>query len=450
MSTSILLVDDDGNLLVLLTRFFERRGWTVSRASTGAGALEQFAVERPDVVLLDLNLPDTSGLPVLQRLREQDADVAIVMLTGHGDVEMAVETMRCGAENFLTKPFELEHLAAAVERAAEKVRLKRRNRFLAGETRGAGGSELGRSERMRGIADQVDSFARGDATVLLQGETGTGKGWVARRIHEQSPRAAAQFVEINCAGLSATFLDSELFGHEQGAHTDAKTSKRGLLEVAEGGTVFLDEIGDLATELQPKLLKVIETRRFRRLGGTRELTADIRVITATNRDLQGLVASGRFRQDLYFRLAVLPLVLPPLRERSPEDIVDLAYRTLAQLRRQVGSGPIRIADDALDRLLQHRWPGNIRELRNLLERILILNPHDEEVRPHHLPPDMRGGATALPDRAALTLQEVERRHIIRVLEQTVGNRSHAARQLGISRAALYDKLNRYSLHSVGR
>lgn len=450
MSASILLVDDDGGLLVLLTRFFEARGWAVSRAATGAGALEHFAAERPDLVLLDLDLPDTTGLPILQRLREQDEDVAIVMLTGHGDIETAVEAMRSGAENFLTKPFELDHLGAVVDRAAEKVRLKRRNRYLAGEAGAVAGGDLGPSELMRGIAEQVDRIAAGDATVVLQGETGTGKGWVARRIHDRSVRATAPFVEVNCAGLSATFLESELFGHEQGAFTDAKTRKRGLLEIAEGGTVFLDEVGDLAPELQPKLLKVIESRRFRRLGGTRELAADVRVIAATNQNLQELVASGRFRQDLFFRLAVLPLDLPPLRERAAEDIGQLSYGVLAELRRQIGAGPVRISDEALQMLLHHSWPGNIRELRNLLERILILNAGDEEIRPHHLPAEIRGAAAVPQDRDSLTLKEVERRHIIRVLEQTVGNRSHAARQLGISRATLYDKLDRYSLHSIGR
>lgn len=455
MSASILVVDDDGPLLSLLTGFFEKRGHTVFAAATGARALTRFEEDRPDLVLLDLELPDVSGIPVLQRLRQHDEDVVVIMLTGHGDIETAVEAMRSGAENFLTKPFELEHLAAVVERAAEKVRLKRRNRAL---SRAAGGTAqappgtaaLGTSTLMREIGGQVERIARSDGTVLLQGETGTGKGWLARRIHELSDRSADPFVEVNCAGLSATFLDSELFGHEQGAFTDAKSRKSGLMEIADGGTLLLDEIGDLAPELQPKLLKVLETRRFRRLGGTRELTADVRLIAATNHDLERLVAAGGFRQDLYFRLAVLPLELPPLRERSSEDIVDLAYGVLEELRRTVGHGPERINDDAMDRLTSHAWPGNIRQLRNVLERILILGADEDEIRLQHLPAELQSDIDAAPVAEPLTLREIERRAIIVALERTGGNRSGAARQLGISRAAFYDKLSRYGLQSAGR
>jgi DNA-binding NtrC family response regulator len=454
VSASILVVDDDGPLLSLLTRFFEKRGHTVFAAATGARALASFEEDRPDLVLLDLDLPDISGIPVLQRLRQQDEDVVVIMLTGHGDIETAVEAMRSGAENFLTKPLELEHLAAAVDRAAEKARLKQRNRALsravANGGQPPGTAALGGSTLMRKIGDQVDRIARSHGTILLQGETGTGKGWLARRVHELSDRADAPFIEVNCAGLSATFLDSELFGHEQGAFTDAKTRKSGLLEVAHGGTLLLDEIGDLAPELQPKLLKVLETRRFRRLGGTRELTTDVRLIAATNRDLEQLVDLGQFRQDLYFRLAVLPLELPPLRERDPDDIVDLAYAILEELRRDVGHGPRRIHDQALQRLTQHPWPGNIRQLRNVLERILILSTDDDEIRLHHLPPEVGLAPEAPHLDQAMTLKEMERRAIVVALERNDGNRSRTARQLGISRAALYDKLERYRLHDVGR
>ncbi len=452
MSRSILLVDDDAAVLSLLSRFFDGRGWAVFRAMTGAGALEQYDRERTGLVLLDLDLPDMSGLPVLERLRERDPDVTVVMLTGHGDIETAVEAMRIGAENFLAKPVELDHLGAVLDRAAEKLELRRRNRFLSGGLAADRGDEdLGSSPLMRELAGHVERVAGGDSTVLLEGETGTGKGWVARMIHDRSERSDAPFVEVNCAGLTATFLESELFGHEKGAFTDARTAKPGLFEVASAGTIFLDEIGDLAPELQPKLLKVLESRRFRRLGGTRELTVDVRLIAATNRDLQADVAAGRFREDLYYRLAVLPLRMPPLRDRTSDDIAALAYRVLHDLRRSVGAAPTRIGDDALEILCRHRWPGNIRELRNVLERIAILGDGADEIRAHHLPPEMRRGEAAVETGGeTLTLEEVERRHILRILEVNEGNRSRSARNLGISRATLYEKLDRYGLRTVGR
>ncbi len=450
--SSILLVDDDAAILDLLGRFFERRGWTVHASSTGTGALRDYEAERPDLVLLDLELPDLNGIPVLRRLLELDPDVTTIMLTGHADIDTAVEAMRLGAENFLTKPFELEHLAAVVERGEEKARLRRHNRVLSStDTRDGDAAELGVSPLMREIATRMDKIARGDGTVLLQGETGTGKGWVARRIHERSSRRGRPFVEVNCGGLSATFLESELFGHEKGAYTDARTRKDGLFEVANGGTIFLDEIGDLAPELQPKLLKVLEDRRFRRLGGTQELSVDVRLIAATNHEMKARVDAGTFREDLYYRLAVLPLELPPLRDRTHEDIATLVYTVLAELRPRINSGPSRIDDAALAALVRHRWPGNIRELRNLIERILILATDADEIRMGHLPPEIRGGEAHMESGdSPLTLEEIERGHVARVLEIHEGNRSRSARALGISRAALYDKMDRFGLRAVGR
>ncbi|MFW6330649.1 MAG: sigma-54 dependent transcriptional regulator, partial [Gemmatimonadota bacterium] len=357
--------------------------------------------------------------------------------------------MRLGAENFLTKPFELDHVGAVADRAREKASLRRHNRLLSDTGAPGSGEVLGVSTGMRELETRMERIARGDGTVLLMGETGTGKGWVARRIHERSSRRGRPFVEVNCGGLSATFLESELFGHEKGAFTDARTRKDGLFEVADGGTIFLDEIGDLDPELQPKLLKVLEDRRFRRLGGTRELSVDVRLVAATNHDLKRRVASGEFREDLYYRLAVLPLELPPLRDRSAEDIARLTYDTLAELRRRIKAGPERIDDRALAALVGYDWPGNIRELRNLIERILILASDENVLRVGHLPPEMRGNGAALRNERPLTLEDVERRHIARVLELNAGNRSRSARALGISRAALYDKMDRFGLRAVG-
>ncbi len=448
--SSILIVDDDPGIRDVLGRSFERWGWLVTTAATGGGGLDAYEAEAPDVVLLDLVLPDLDGIAVLRRLRERNPDVAVIMLTGHGDIETAVEAMQVGAENFLTKPFDLDHLSAVVDRTLEKVELRRRNRYLAGEREaGPALDALGASEGMKRLTAKLRRLAEGDTSVLLLGETGTGKGWVAQQLHRFSPRSGAPFVEVNCGGLTVTFLDSELFGHEKGAFTDAKERKRGLFEIAERGTVLLDEVGDLAPELQPKLLKFLETHQFRRVGGTRTLEVDVRLIAATNHDLERQAEDGRFRKDLYYRLAVMPVRLPPLRERAPEDIAALTYTLLKGLRDRVGSAPERISDEALDHLVRHPWPGNIRELRNVLERIVIMDPGTTEILPRHLPAELRrgdGGGNGPIE----TLEDVERRHIIRALERFGGNRSRTARSLGIARATLYEKIDRFGLKRIGR
>jgi DNA-binding NtrC family response regulator len=446
VTRSILLVDDDAEVLGVLARFFEKRGWSVTAAGTGRVAIELFDNDPADIVLLDLELPDTSGLELLQSMRVRDADAGVVMLTGHGDINTAVEAMRAGAENFLTKPVDFTHLEAGIERAYEKVELRRHNRLLSFRLGQAQGLEaLGASPAMVAIARQVELIASSDATALLTGETGTGKGFVAGLIHSLSSRSAAPMVEINCAGLTPTFLDSELFGHEKGAFTDAKTQKRGLFEVADRGTLFLDEIGDLASELQPKLLRVIESKRFRRLGGTRELHSDARLIAATNRDLEEAVRGRGFREDLYYRLAVFPLRLPALRERGREEILRLSAAMLREIHGRLGRGPGTVSPDAAELLLRYGWPGNIRELSNVLERAALLAPDAQELLPAHLPVELRAGSVGAwrAPEPTLPLAEVERMHIERVLAHCGGNRSLAARTLGISRATLYEKLRRY-------
>src|SRR5712691_5199580 len=323
MSDSVLLIDDDADVLRAVGDYFDRIGYEVGRAETAQAGLEAYDRLRPDVVILDLHLPDIGGLEVLERLRSKGASV--ILLTGQGDIDTAVRAMQLGAEHFLTKPVDMAHLAAAAARVSEKVRLRRQNMLLrVHEHLEEGPDSLGVSPTMQELARQLQLLATSDrTTVLLMGESGTGKGWAARMVHHLSPRAAGPFVEVNCAGLSATFLESELFGHEKGAFTDAKERRQGLFEIADGGTMFLDEIGDLAAELQPKLLKVLETKTFRRLGGTREITVDVRTVAATNHDLTGDVGVGRFREDLYYRLSVMPLHLPAVRERAREDRLAL-------------------------------------------------------------------------------------------------------------------------------
>ncbi|MGH7672923.1 MAG: sigma-54-dependent transcriptional regulator [Gemmatimonadales bacterium] len=446
MADTLLLVDDDAAVLRAIGEYFERIGYEVWREATGEQGLETFRRVRPDVVLLDLHLPDANGLVVLERLRGDNASV--ILLTGQGDIETAVRAMQLGAENFLTKPVDMVLLGAAMARVVDKVRLSRQNVLLRARDHEAEGlGSLGVSPAMRELAGQVELLAASErSTVLLQGESGTGKGWVARVIHNLSPRAQGPFVEVNCAGLSATFLDSELFGHEKGAYTDAKERKLGLFELADRGTIFLDEIGELAPELQPKLLKVLESKTFRRLGGTRELTVDVRLVAATNRDLVAEVEAARFREDLYYRLNVMPLTMPPVRERSREDRLALFTRLLTDLRAQLPGCPAECSAEALDRLLSAPWPGNVREMRNVLERAMIVSRGRPAIGVEHLPADLRQRAAAERRHQPQSLDEVERLHIERTLRQHGGNRTRAAQELGISRATLINKIKAYSLN----
>lgn len=454
MPRSILLIDDDPAILFLHSRYFQDEGWEVYRALRGEDGLELYSANLPDVVLLDLRMPGMSGFEVLEKLVSEEA--VVILLTGHGEIEDAVRAIKLGAENFLTKPATLPHLGALVARAAEKAELRRTNRLLAGRL-GAGreSTGLGRSPKMQAIARQVELLARSDdATVLLLGETGTGKGWLANLIHAQSSRARYPFVEINCAGLSAAFLDSELFGHEKGAFTDAKSMKRGLFEVAHRGTIFLDEVGDLAPELQPKLLKVLESKAFRRLGGTTEHRADVRLIAATNRNLEKEIQAGRFREDLFYRLNVLPIELPAIRERGTEDVLALAQSILQELGSRRGSGTVRFSDDALAMLVRFDWPGNVRQMRNVIERALILSAGADEIRPEHLA--LESHVTNTPAEcttkrfAGMTLHEMECRHIEHTLIAFGGNRTRSASALGISRATLHKKIRELKLDQAGR
>jgi DNA-binding NtrC family response regulator len=448
VSCTVLLVDDDPQILESIGSYLERTGYEVQLASTGGGGLALHESHGQDVVLLDLQLPDQSGLEVLEQLRTHDA--AVILLTGHGDIETAVRAMQLGAEDFLTKPVDMQHLSALIDRTAEKVRLRREvERLKSRYEPDLSPAGLGASPKMREIARQVALIAASDrTTVLLTGESGTGKGWVARLIHGLSRRAGRPFVDINCGGLSPTFLDSELFGHEKGAFTDAKEMKRGLFEVADSGTLFLDEIGELALALQPKLLRVLEVKSFRRLGGTLERTVDVRLIAATNRDLEAAVAERVFREDLFYRISVAVVHLPPLRERTREDRLTLLQWFLASLSHDFPGASSEISADALDRLASYVWPGNIREMRNALERALIM-ARGGRIRLEHLTSEIRGRRRGPAGRAASgqSLEQVERLHIERTLKKHGGNRTHAAEELGVSRATLIKKIKKYDLSS---
>jgi len=442
---TVLLIDDDPDVLRSVGAFLDRSGYEVLRAGTAGDGLASYDGRHPDVVVLDLHLPDRPGLEVLQQLRERDASV--VLLTGHGDVPTAVEAMQLGAENFLTKPVDMGHLVAAITRAAEKVRLRREVQALrVRNTPTAIDGFFGTSSKLRQLERQITLVAETDrTTVLLTGESGTGKGRVARLLHEASPRREGPFVDLNCGSFTGPLLANELFGHEKGAFTDARDAKAGLFEVAHRGTLFLDEIADLSLELQPTLLKVLETKRFRRLGGTREITVDVRLVAATNADLVEAVNAGRFREDLYYRLSVAVVHMPPVRDRPREDRLRLVQRLLAELAAEVPGAPAELATSALDRLLAYPWPGNVREMRNAMERAMIMAKGASAIGAEHLPADIRRGASGLSRHRPQTLKQGERLQVERALKAHRGNRTRAARELGISRVTLLKKIKEYEL-----
>ena len=453
MQRSLLVIEAEPALLRAIAASFAADGWRVVEACDGRSGLEAWERSRTDVVIVDAALSGFDGLQVLDVLRQRDPEAAVIFIGAEGDVPGAVDAMQLGALDVIARPVDLPRLADAVGRAWDRMRMRARNRSAierGGDAPGLGA--IGSSPQMRAIAAQIRAMAAGDAPALLLGESGSGKGWVAQMMHSLSPRSRGPFIEVNCASLTATFLESELFGHEKGAFTDAKSAKRGLFELAHGGTLFLDEIGELAPELQPKLLKVLERGRFRRLGGTHEIEVDVRVIAATNVEIERAVAEHRFRADLFYRLAVLPLTLPPLRERGRDEIADLTFSILAELRRRHRRGPAHIGADALAMVLRHPWPGNIRQLRNVLERVVLLSGDAEELCPAHLPPELHVApvhARSVVD-DDLSLAEAERLHIGRVLARCGGNRLQAARMLGITRSTLYKRLREYGLERIGR
>ena len=444
---SVLIVDDERSVTDSFAAVFEQQGnHTVTRAHTGADAIAAFETSQPDLVLLDLRLPDMSGVDVYARIRGHSP--VVIMLSGHGDSPLAIQALESGAENLLTKPVAPAHLAVAVERALEKVRLRQVNHYLS-ERRGvAVPFALGNSSVMRDLAAPVDVLAASDrTTVLLRGEAGSGKGRVAELIHARSPRKVEPFLEVNCASMTADALEVALFGMDAGAGQNGGEPHAGLFEVAERGTLFLDEIGEIGAHLQARLLRVFEDGTFRRVGGTRDIAANVRIVAATSRDLVTEVNEGRFREDLYYRLSVMPLYLPPLRARSREDLVELIGRIVDDLRPHLPSAPHSIDAEALDRLLGHSWTGNIRELRNVLERAMIVGRGAARMEVRHLPPDVRSSSLSeVEHHVPMTLDAVERAHIERSLAAHGGNRTHAAREMGISRATLIKKIKEYGLN----
>ena len=440
----VLFVDDDHALREVLKRELEDFGLDVSAFGEPLAALEHVARTPVDVALIDLRLPGLDGLELLQRLRAIDEALPVVMLTGHGAVREAVEAMRRGAHDFLTKPVSLEALERILTRAIAQRDLLQENRRLRRLTDTDEGEAriLGDSEPIRALRELIERVAPSAASVLVLGESGTGKELVARAIHARSPRAARPFVVVHCGAIPENLVESELFGHERGAFTGAFATRRGLLETSAGGTCFLDEIAELTPPLQAKLLRALQERAVRRVGGNEAIPVDVRILAATNRDLHALVPTGEFRDDLYYRLNVVTIAVPPLRERGT-DIPLLAQHFLEKFAAETGRSVKHLAPETLALLASYQWPGNVRELEHAIERAVAL-ASSEALLPEDLPPHVRqepAPAPRLPG-TGMTLDEVKRWYIHKVLDETGGNKVRAAELLGINRRTLYRILER--------
>ncbi len=466
MKPVILLVDDEDTIRLFLEKTLREEGYEALTAATGEEALKIAMNELPDLMLLDLKLPDINGIEILKRIKEEIPEVCVIMLTAFGDIETAVSAMKKGAFDFVSKPVNLEQLLMTVQKGLESQKLTRElfqlrrrvkldldKNFIPGE-----------SQQMKEIYEVVKRVAVSDTTtVLIQGESGTGKEIIATMIHKYSPRKDKPFLEINCASLPEELLESELFGHEKGAFTDAKSQKIGLLELANKGTLFLDEIGEMSLTIQVKLLRVLEKMVFRRVGGTKDIKVSVRIISATNRNLKTALKEKRFREDLYYRLKVIPIHIPPLRERK-EDIYLLLKHFINQYNKQFNKGFKEIADAAYEAILDYPWPGNIRELKNMIERIVLLEDADT-LELVHLPPSVKEGSISLSEPSIIRrfeaafsrplpgdgipfeelMMKAEKEFIIKAMRESGGNQSKASRMLQLNRDKLRYRLKNFDL-----
>jgi len=454
LSDQVLVIDDEAGVRTTLRRALEEEGFCVATADSAREGLRQAEELRPDVAVVDLKLGDASGLEVLRDLKEMSPAPVAIMISAYGDVPSVVQAMKLGADDYVRKPYDLDEMVRCVTQTLHAARLREE---LGGGTssspQGYGLDRiLGQSEAIEGVRETIRKIVRSGArTVLIQGETGTGKELVARALHWESSRASQPFVKLNCSAIPESLFESELFGHERGTFTDAQETRMGLAELADGGTLFLDEIGDAGASAQAKLLTFIEERCFRRLGGREDRAVDLRIVAATNKDLEEACESGEFRSDLLHRLKVISLTLPSLREREG-DITDLANGFVDAFRTLAAKPLMHLSDEALECLESYSWPGNVRELRNAMERLVLLEDC-EIILPEHLPQKLResssiGRMRGLMDRGTRPLADVERDHIYRVIEETDGNRTRAAEILGITRQTLINKLKHYGHPSV--
>ena len=462
MTVRVLIIEDEKLIRWSLRQKFEARGYQVTGVETGAEAFEALGAGVYDLIMLDYKLPDTTGLDVLRTVRETDSDVVVIMMTAYSSIESAVDAIKLGAYDYITKPFDMDGILRAADKALETTKLRREVRELRRHIQHEYGIDriIGRDPCMLELFDTIDRVAKsGASTIFLRGGSGTGKDLVARVIHYNSDRAPWPFMNITCTALSETLLESELFGHEKGAFTDAKSTKKGLFELADGGTIFLDEVGDMSMRLQAKLLRFLEERTFRRVGGTAEISVDVRIIAATNRHIEQAIEQGAFRNDLMFRLNVIPVYLPPLQERG-DDLRLLAQHFVTQFSQEFRKPVTRIDDEAYRKLYGYSWPGNVRELRNVLERAVLLSkdeiigsddivlgrvasdPGTGQLADQAVSGSDAGGVFLPP--GGLDLRELENKLIIQALARTNNNQTQAAKLLHLSRDAF-----RYRLEKLG-
>jgi len=444
----ILVVDDEINIRGALVTMLEKKGYKVRGVATAEEGLTQLEAVPAELVITDLRMPGVGGMEFLRRLKTTWPDTEVVVMTAYGSIDTAVEAMRCGAYDYFTKPLDRERFPIVVAKALERHALSAENKQLRDrlETRTQFDQMVGKSEPMQQVYNLVEMVADSDVTVLLTGESGTGKELIARAIHHKSPRADGPFITMNCGALPDTLFESELFGYEKGAFTGAMATKMGRFELADGGTLLLDEVGELSLKSQVDFLRVLETKEFRRLGGTKLLNVDARIIAATNRNLEEAVKQGDFREDLYYRLNVVPIRLPPLRDRA-DDIPLLVDRFLTECATQHHREPKDVSQEAMRLLRLYGWPGNIRQLRNLMER-LVVTVKDPMIQPEHLPEEIQAGkedARTMVVTLGTSLDQLEREVIQRTLTEITNHREKAAKLLGISLRALHYKIKEYGI-----
>ena len=441
-STKILIVDDELIMRESLAGWLKRDGHTVQTAPSGEDALLRLKETRFDILLVDIKMEGISGLDVLQHVKESDPDVAVVMITAYGSIPTAIEAMKNGAYDYMLKPFDPNELGVLIDKIIKHQDQEREMLFLREEhkERTRFESMIGQSKPMQDIFDLICDVAPTGTTVLITGETGTGKGLAAKAIHTNSPRCNGPFVTVNCGAIPEHLMESELFGHQKGAFTDAKETKKGRLELAHGGTLFLDEVGEISMRMQIDLLRVLEDRVFYRVGGTQPIEADFRVIAATNRDLNKAIKDGSFREDLFYRLNVISILMPSLNQRK-EDIPLLAEHFLHRFVQETNKTIDKIDREAMDEMMLYDWPGNVRELENAIERAVVVGK-ERLILPEHLPILCHEPLHAPPNN---TLKEVEKAHISQILSDNDWNIARSAKILGIDRSTLYNKINRYKI-----
>ena len=454
MAFHILVCDDEKLIRWSLSEHLKKEGYEVTLVEDGEQALAAIEHAPPDALVLDLKMPKIDAMAVLRRLHDAGNAFPVIVITAHGALDSAIEATKLGASAYLSKPFDLREVSLHLEKVLERSRLETEVRYLRDRATSGYGKMIGESQAMKKVFETLTRLESVDApTVLISGESGTGKDLVAQAIHARGPRKNKPYMEIDCASMQDTLIESELFGHEKGSFTDARTTKKGLFEVAAGGVIFLDEIGEMTAGTQAKLLRALENRKFKRVGGTVDLQLDAAVVAATNRDLKAEIKAGRFREDLFFRLNVVPIEIPPLRKRT-QDVEAIALALVERTAKDLGRTIPGVAADALEALRTYAWPGNVRELRNVVERIVILKQDNEAIQLDELPDEVRIARSSSSTNAScpyellpegVDLAAVERGLVEQALERAQGNQTQAAKLLGISRFALRHRIDRYGL-----